>query len=124
MGNNNYQTLVIEGETINLNDYIRAERGNRFEAAKIKKAETVRVFMSCIHQHIKPVGRISEIIFVWFSKNNRRDRDNVEFGQKFIWDGLVSAGIIEGDGPKHTPGTRIHNHQIDSSRPRVEVQFR
>ncbi len=40
--------------------------------------------------------------FWWYERNRRRDPDNVAAGgRKLVLDGLVSAGVLEGDGWHH-----------------------
>ena len=38
------QTIVIKGSFVSLNEYINAERSNKYKAAKIKKEETERAY--------------------------------------------------------------------------------
>lgn len=114
------QTLIIEGSLTDLNTYINAERTNRFIAAKIKKNETWRVAQECRASKLQPMQKVRLMTCYWFSPNERKDADNIEFGKKYICDGLVEAGILPDDSRKHTDST-IHNHYVDSKRPRVEV---
>jgi len=113
--------LIIKGELTDLNTYINAERTNRFAAAKIKKTETERVWANCKEQKLKPMRGLYSVTFYWYNKNTRKDFDNIEFAQKFIWDGLVMAKIIKTDGQKDTPPVRTHIHFVDAARPCVEV---
>ena len=115
--------LVIRGELTSLNEYINAERTNRFRAAKIKKEETERIYYECKEQKLQRIRGAKKAVFTWFSKNERKDFDNIEFAQKFIWDGLVMAGVLLSDTQKDTPKVRIHNHEIDKKKPRIELEF-
>ena len=116
--------LIIKDSFCDLNTYINAERGHWSQAAKIKKEETERVYWACKEQKLKPYKGIpNEAIFSWYHKNTRMDFDNVEFAQKFIWDGLVMAKILKSDGQKHTPKTRSHWHFIDKKNQRVEIEL-
>ena len=63
------------------------------------------------------------IVFCWYSKDIRRDPDNIEHGQKYILDGLVRAGILPNDGIKNVGGGKVHAFFKDKSNPRVEVTF-
>jgi hypothetical protein len=36
--------------------------------------------------------------FTWIEKDKRRNKDNIAFAKKYIFDGLVNAGIIKNDG--------------------------
>ena len=88
--------LVIDGEFETLNPYINAERGNRYAAAKIKSAETLRVELSA--RFMPQVTEYPVIIHIeWYRSNERTDPDNVDFARKFVLDGLVKAGILRND---------------------------
>jgi hypothetical protein len=103
-----------------LNTYVDTERGNRFAAAKIKKYETARVRGEALSQHLPRLLRFDQLICVWYTKDARKDADNVAFGTKFILDGLVDAKVLPGDGRKYT-GAILHSFFVDAKRPRVEV---
>jgi len=93
------RAIFLEGKFPTLNQYIRAERGNLYQAAKIKKTETERVKYSCLG--ILPVENYPvSIQFIWSQFNHRTDPDNIAFAKKFILDGLVEAGVLAGDGFK------------------------
>jgi len=106
---------------VDLNEYIGAERTNKFLAAKVKKTFTGYVALECKAQKLPALQRITKIVFIWKHRNRRKDMDNVEFGQKFIWDGLVLGGIVKSDGWLHRPATTIHKHLVDSKNPGCEV---
>lgn len=110
--------FTFDGEFTDLNTYIRAERGNRFMAAKIKKTETERVIWELAHPE-KIVGR-AVISFDWYTKNERKDPDNVSFAKKFILDGMVVSGLLENDTRKCIKGF-IDCFFVDKDNPRVEV---
>ena len=57
-----------------------------------------------------------------FQDNKRKDFDNVEFGVKWIKDGMVQAGVIANDGWAHFPPRTLHEHDVSCcSCPGVEV---
>ncbi len=100
---------------IHLNEYINAERRNRFIAAKIKKEMTELVAWQCKAQKIRPMPKIEKITFIWQHKNRfSKDFDNVEFAKKWIMDGMVMAGVIQDDSPKFTPPRTLHKHEIST----------
>jgi hypothetical protein len=113
-------TFTIEGELPQLNDYIRAERGNRFAAASIKKHATTRVRGEALSQKLPRLLRFDQLICVWYTRDARKDADNVAFAVKFVLDGLVDARVLPGDGRKFT-GAILHSFLVDAKRPRVEV---
>ena len=112
--------IHIPGELTDLNTYIRAERSNRYFAAKLKKEETERVaWLSKGHKVEKyPIN----IACNWYLKDKKKDPDNVSFSIKFILDGLVMAGVLENDSQKYIKSIG-HNFFIDKKNPRVEVEI-
>lgn len=115
-----FQKLVVTGEISSFNRYISLERSNRFAAAALKKTETAKIAMLCKQQKLLPQV-IEEVWFIYYHSSKRKDYDNTEYNQKYIWDGLVVAGIIPNDTQEFTPKTRIHQHRYDKSNPRIEV---
>jgi len=113
--------IIIPGELTDLNTYINQERGNRYKAAKTKKDETCAVSLFARAQG-KPITHKSKINFTWFCKNQKKDPDNISFAQKYILDGLVKAGILQGDGWKNI-GALYHEFEIDKENPRVEIEI-
>ena len=88
--------LLIEGELTALNEFINAERRNRYIAAKIKKDETGY----CQDVAKKSGLKLQEtdfpcaLIITWYVKNKRKDADNIAFAKKFILDGSeVCTGL-------------------------------
>lgn len=78
----------------NWNDYINAERSNKFKAAGIKKKE-----LKIVERYVlgkKYSGTYpAKITFIKYFKNKRQDLDNTRV--KGILDGLVKCGVIEND---------------------------
>lgn len=85
--------FFIEGSFPNWNEYINAERTNKYKANKIKQDEKRLIMSQCIPKYTGeyPV----EITFNVHFKNHRKDLDN--FRYKGILDGLVSKMVIEND---------------------------
>ena len=114
-------TFTIPGELTDLNTYIRAERSNSLWAAKLKKEETERVAWDAKAARLPKITDYPVYLtYTWFTPNKRKDLDNICFGQKFIQDGLVQAGVLEGDGQRYVVGFQ-HRFAVDPERPRVEV---
>lgn len=113
--------FTIKGELTDLNTYVDAERTNRFRASSIKRKETERV---ALEARVAKLPKITtypiHIAYRWYSKDKRKDVDNVAFAKKFINDGLVLAGVLEGDGRKHVAGFS-DTFFIDKSNPRIEL---
>jgi hypothetical protein len=111
--------VEIPHSFVSLNEYINAERANRYMAAKIKKTETevaANAFMG-----LKPILVPCEVIFTWTLKDKRKDLDNVAFAKKFILDGAVQAKYIAGDGLKYIIGLQDRVQFGDEEK--VEVEF-
>jgi len=115
-------SIFIEGEFVQLNDYIRAERANKYEGARIKHTESLRAAYACFDT--PPVSQYPvSITFTWIRKDRRADPDNVSFAAKFILDGMVRAGILKDDG-MHEIARISHEFTVDkhSQGVRVTVQ--
>ena len=78
--------VIIQGRLIGLNEYIAAERANRYKAAKMKR-ENEAIVMIAIKQQLKNV-KIEKPVYMeytWVEKNKRRDLDNISsFGRKVM----------------------------------------
>lgn len=113
--------LTIPGTLPGLNEYISAERSNKYQAAQMKKQaeyviiQTIRTQLRNVTIHVPII-----INYLWVEKNARRDKDNIAFAKKFIQDGLVKAGIIGNDGWEWIDGF-TDEFSIDKKNPRVEV---
>lgn len=110
--------FTIEGRLPSLNEYINAERRNRFSGASMKKRYTEKVARAAsnIPVFTSPVG----ISFLWIEPNKKRDLDNIYFGKKFILDGLVKAGVIANDNQSHVVSLS-DSISYDKEHPRIEV---
>lgn len=115
--------MVIPGRMPGLNDYVRAERSNRFAASKMKKQQTERAGIAAVEQRMPSFSSRVEITFTWVEENRRRDMDNVAFAKKFILDGLVRAGVIHDDTPRYI-SSLTDRFAYDSRHPRIEVEVR
>lgn len=118
------KTLVIAGRLPGLNEYIAAERSNRYAAAKIKKdaQHIVKLFVRSQLigvQFTKPVC----IRYKWVEKDKRRDKDNVSsFGRKIIQDALVESGVLKNDNWGCIEKF-IDEFSVDKTEPRIEVEI-
>jgi hypothetical protein len=112
-------TLVtIPGRLDGLNDFIKAANIHRQVAAKMK-ADNTNIVKMCALRTMK-FNVPTKYVFTWFEPNAKRDRDNVVFAKKFIFDGLVEAGVIPNDTRKWVTGW-YESVEIDRVNPRIEV---
>ena len=113
------QSFTIEAELPTLNEYIAAERGNRFAASRMKCDWTKIVRGSAYG--LRPVRNYPvQICCTWWMKDRRKDLDNVRFGVKFVLDGLQAAGVLRGDGQQYVVEFE-DIFRMSKARPRVEV---
>lgn len=123
--------FIIQGELPNLNTEIEAakQRGRTGRVGHIyaahKKQWTSYVRMSLVRQFSMQGGNTIEdncgFIIKWYVKNKKKDPDNIEFGIKYILDGLQQLKVIPNDGFCNTSLGKIHKVYIDKEKPRVEV---
>lgn len=69
-------------------------------------------------QFDKPVA----VRFVWVESNRKRDKDNIAFAKKFIFDALVDCKILKGDGWEFVDSFS-DDFRVDSKNPRVEIEI-
>lgn len=117
--------LTIPGKLHNLNDYISAERSNRYVGAQMKKADQ-DIVIHYAKKQLKGVAIEKPVFmeYVWYEANRQRDKDNISsFGRKVIQDGLVRAHVLKGDGWNHVVGFS-DRFEVDRDNPRIEVLIR
>lgn len=114
-------TLVIPGLLPGLNEYINAERRNKYQAASMKKqAEHLIISLCKARLHGVHIDKPVFIRYQWIERNRRRDKSNVAFAKKFIEDGLVKAGVLDNDGWNNIVGF-ADDFDVDAKQPRVIV---
>jgi len=111
---------VFKGGFISLNEYINYERMQKYIAASIKKRETERVYYEALSQKKGQVNKKIFIVFHWFVKDKKKDKDNIAFAKKFILDGLVLAKVLKNDGFDEIEGF-LDFFSVDPKDERVEV---
>ena len=95
-------TYTIYYDFTFLNEYIKAERSNKYISAKIKRDTTNYIMYKLLNkQKIKTPCKLK---FTWLIPNKRRDLDNIAFAKKFILDGFTKAKIIPSDNLNHIIG--------------------
>lgn len=114
--------VVIDGELTDFNTYSNAERTHRQKAARIKKKETYRVMASFLPYRLEEPKLPINLKIKWVCKNRMKDKDNISFAKKFIFDGMQQAGYIKNDGWGEI-GSWTEEFLIDKNRPRVEIEI-
>lgn len=98
------------------NEIIKACRSRSYPRLKAKVTSDI---IWNIKAAIPPKGLTRvRCAFEWVSADKRHDPDNIEAGQKFVWDALSApragkpgAGVIPGDGWAQNAGS-THTHVI------------
>lgn len=113
--------LIVIGRLPSLNEYVQAERSNRFAGAKMKKDYTEMIYWTIREQKLEAKLKPCRITFKWYEENKKRDLDNITgFGHKVILDGLVKAGILYNDTQEWVKGF-TDEFYISKSNPHIEV---
>lgn len=117
------QKFTIHGRLPSLNEYINAERTNRYKAAKLKRDLQERIGADIRAANLKPAQVPVTLVYTFYEANRRRDKDNIAaVAHKFVQDSLVNEGIIFDDGWDYI--TRFYDEfYIDKENPRIEVEL-
>lgn len=115
--------FTIPGRLPCLNDVNEANRSNKFVGAKQKKRIEYDLEMLIKYQlkDLKITKQVN-ITHWWFEKDMRRDKDNIISAKKFIWDALVKAGTLQGDGWKQIGEIRDFV-LVDARFPRIVIEL-
>ena len=99
---------MISGRLPGLNEMIAVAKqrygGKSLGYARMKRAEEVRVAEAIRAAKCTPVQYPVFLYFCWTEPNRRRDPDNITAGRKFIFDALVTCGVLPDDGWKEVRG--------------------
>jgi len=87
------------------------------------KNQIEHLIILCSKRHKGKVTKPVTAKFTWYEENRRRDKDNIAFAKKFIFDGLVKAGVLKGDGWDYVAGFS-DDFKVDKHKPRVEIEIR
>jgi len=114
--------LVIPGALPSMNDIILLARGDKYASNKQKKEYTDMVAFLAKQAKLPRMNKV-DVAIHWYESDKRRDKDNIMAGTKFIFDGLVMAGVLPNDGWKNI-GNISHLFYVDRTNPRIEVELR
>lgn len=105
--NGDRKVFIIKQGICTLNEYTYATRANKQASARLKKNQE-EIIGWYIRQQLK--GWSTEkpiyVIFTWCQKNRKKDKDNIAFAKKFIFDALVKTHTIKDDSWKNVVGFR------------------
>jgi len=111
----------IPGPLPGMNDIISASRTHWNKSRQQKKTFTNMCGMSVIAARVPVFKDPVHVEFAWYEKNQKRDRDNVSAGAKFILDALVETGRLKNDTAHWVRGISHTFPAPDSKNPRVMV---
>lgn len=117
--------LVINGTLPGLNEYIAAERTNRYKGAALKR-QSEQIVTLAIKKHLRGVKFTNQVtmFYTFYERNRKRDKDNVRsFAHKVIQDALVRAGVLKNDGWAQIADSPGERFAVDAKNPRIEVQI-
>jgi len=113
-------TFFLEGRLDGLNSVVDANRRNRYAGAKLKAEATNSIAWQIKTFSLPHLTDPHHYTFTWHEKDKRRDPDNVASACKFIFDGLIAAGVIDNDGWGQVAGI-THKFVVDPWETGVEV---
>jgi Holliday junction resolvase RusA-like endonuclease len=104
-----------------LNEIISASKRHHMQYSNLKGVYTNLVCRHAQEQGTPKFERINAVI-TWYCKDRRKDPDNIRSGEKFLWDGLVKAGVLKNDGWSEI-GNVTHQFEVDKDNPRIVVSL-
>lgn len=112
--------FTIPGTLPTLNEIIKASKSHPMAYANMKKDYTALVKIHAINL---PKIKKADFEITWYCKDKRKDKDNIMAGQKFLFDGLIKANVLENDGWAQV-GNVMHYFEVDKENPRIEVKIK
>lgn len=110
--------FTIPGRLPGLNEIVDANRTTKYAGAKQK--QDAQFLIKLVARKLPVLKEPIKISYLWIEPNRRRDKDNIQAGQKFIQDSLVELGKLSNDGWASIIEIR-HDFSVDRHNPRVEV---
>lgn len=109
--------IVIPGRMPGFNEIVKAAKSHYHQYNNMKRENT-----EIVAWNSKKIPKQKRIFLeiTWVEQNMLRDPDNIASAVKFIWDGLVAAGVIPNDGWKENGGWS-NQFKVDKNNPRIEV---
>lgn len=113
--------ITIPGMLPSLNEIIDAAKAHHMKYANIKK-QTTRSCSLIAQQLPKNLDKIY-LDITYYVPDWRTDLDNRSVAKKFIFDGLVEAGVIQDDTHRYVAGWN-EEFKKDKHNPRIEVEVK
>lgn len=110
--------LTVPGTPPSLNEFMRLHHHTRNDVAKMWY--DIVSYSAGKHRH-KRYNKVSVRLRYWFRDGYIRDPDN--FAGKFLLDGLVRCGVLQGDSFANID-LYVGRGGIDRNNPRVEIEIR
>jgi Holliday junction resolvase RusA-like endonuclease len=114
--------IIISGTLPSMNEIVAESKRHYGSYSKMKSHYTNHVAWTAKAAKLPSIEGLANFEITWFVRNRKKDKDNLMAGQKFIFDGLVSAGLLKNDGWAQI-GTIVHRFEVDNKNPRVEVEI-
>ncbi len=112
--------ITIQGLLPSLNEYIDSERVNKHEAAKLKKRTEKDIGLQLGRVPRNRINKPCDFVFTWYRKDKKTDPDNISAAQKFVFDSLVKAEVLAGDGWGQVKSIH-HDFKIGPERVEIEI---
>ena len=110
--------IIIQGRLPGLNEYTKANRSNVHVGNGMKRKTEDLISLYLPNKRLNTPVRL---IFHWYEKNKRRDKDNIAMGKKFILDAFVTNGLIPNDGWSEIESFQDRFY-VDKKNPRIEIE--
>lgn len=117
--------LTIPGTLPGLNDYIEAERTNRYKGAAMKR-QSKQIVMLAIKKCLRNVKFTNQVtmFYTFFERDRRRDKDNIRsFAHEVIQDALAKTGVLKNDEWAQIADSPGERFEVDKCNPRIEVEI-
>jgi len=113
--------IVIPHELPALNEILGATNSNRYVGAALKK-KSMQLVALYLPNKTLPTPLTADFLF--YSKNARKDPDNIASGAtKIIFDAMQQKGILVNDGQKQI--RQLHyRFAVDKNNPRIEITLK
>lgn len=98
------QRFEIPLKLPNLNDFIDANRINKAAGNKMKQKVQADIGWVIKGARLRKIKKPCFFSFTWYEGHTKRDKDNVAFAKKFIFDRLKQCKVIPDDNNDYVTG--------------------